>query len=189
MVVGVLDPVDDRVVELVTSAPRAPVEHVLLEQRVERLHRRVIAGRRDPTHRPGQPVGLQHGHEISRAELAAPVRVNDRRTDPPPSSNRRAQRQDRQVSCHAGVDRVADDPFREQVLDQAGVELALAGPVLGVGVGPERPFHLSMGGFLRPALRTGRATSTASGSPRVQAAGAGDPVVTLVHGVGILVPR
>ena len=37
----------------------------------------------------------------------------------------------------------------------------------GVGVGPERPVSLSAGGFLRPALRTGRATSTASGSPRV----------------------
>ncbi len=36
-----------------------------------------------------------------------------------------------------------------------------------VGVGPERPASLSAGGFLRPALRTGRATSTASGSPRV----------------------
>ena len=36
-----------------------------------------------------------------------------------------------------------------------------------VGVGPGRPASLSTGGFPRPALRTGRATLTASGSPRV----------------------
>jgi hypothetical protein len=36
---------------------------------------------------------------------------------------------------------------------------------LGVGVGPQRPARLSPGGFLWPALRTGRAASTASGSP------------------------
>ena len=37
----------------------------------------------------------------------------------------------------------------------------------GVGVGPGRPASLSTGGFPRPALRTGRATLTASGSPHV----------------------
>ncbi len=36
---------------------------------------------------------------------------------------------------------------------------------LEVGVGPERPAGVSADGFLRPALRTGRATFTASGSP------------------------
>ena len=36
-----------------------------------------------------------------------------------------------------------------------------------VGVGPERPACRSAGGFLRPALRTGRATLTASGAPRI----------------------
>ena len=39
-------------------------------------------------------------------------------------------------------------------------------PNAQVGVGPERPVDLSVGGFLWPALRTGRATFTASGSPR-----------------------
>src|ERR1019366_5408169 len=45
----------------------------------------------------------------------------------------------------------------------------------GVGVGPGRPASLSAGGFPWPALRTGHAISTASGSPRVHAAGTGDP--------------
>src|ERR1019366_9532894 len=44
-----------------------------------------------------------------------------------------------------------------------------------VGVGPGRPASLSAGGFPWPALRTGHAISTASGSPRVHAAGTGDP--------------
>jgi hypothetical protein len=68
-----------------------------------------------------------------------------------------------------------------------GTRAAVAAGV-DVGVGPGRPVSLSAGGFPRPALRTGRATSTASGSPRGHAAGAGIPVV-LDHGVGILVPR
>ena len=42
-----------------------------------------------------------------------------------------------------------------------------------VGVGPERPVDLSAGGFLWPALRTGRATLTASGSPRTHATDVG----------------
>jgi len=36
--------------------------------------------------------------------------------------------------------------------------------MLCVGAGQERPVSLSAGGFLLPALRTGRAASTASGS-------------------------
>ncbi len=54
---------------------------------------------------------------------------------------------------------------------------------------PQRPARLSSGGFLRPALRTGRATLIASGSPRVHVAGAGGPVVgALDHGVGMRAP-
>ncbi len=45
-VVGVLDPHEDRVGE-----------------RVEGLHGGVVAGRRDPAHRPGEVVRLEHRHE------------------------------------------------------------------------------------------------------------------------------
>src|SRR5450759_2373678 len=55
---------------------------------------------------------------------------------------------------------------------------------LAVGVGPRRGAGLSAGPFPRPALRTGRATLAASGSPRVHAAGTGDPGAALVHGAG-----
>ncbi len=40
-------------------------------------------------------------------------------------------RSDDEAGLHARVDRIADDPVREQVLDRAAVELALVGPVLG----------------------------------------------------------
>src|ERR1039458_3911005 len=96
---------------------------------------------------------------------------------------------DSQCRRHLRIHGITDDPIGEDILDGTEVELAFAGRVLGVGVGPGRPASLSTGGFPRPALRTGRATLTASGSPRVHAAGAGDPDSMLVHGVGIRVPR
>ena len=51
--------------------------------------------------------------------------------------------------------------------------------------------RLSTGPFPRSAPRTGRATSTASGSPRVGARGQATRVVALcgVQGVGIAAPR
>ena len=42
VVVGRLDPGDDRAAELVTVVPWLTVQHVLLEQREERFHRRVV---------------------------------------------------------------------------------------------------------------------------------------------------
>ena len=43
-VVGVLDPGDDRVAKLVAGSPALLVQDVLLEQRMERFHCRVVAG-------------------------------------------------------------------------------------------------------------------------------------------------
>ena len=57
------------------------------------------------------------------------------------------------------------------------------------GVGSDRgALPAFAGGFPRPALRTGRATFTASGSPCVHAIGVAGPVISFAHGVGILVP-
>ena len=58
-----------------------------------------------------------------------------------------------------------------------------AGGQVGVGVGPGRPTSLSAGGFPRPALRTGRAALTASGSPQAHAS------ASVAHGVGMRLPR
>jgi hypothetical protein len=91
-----------------------------------------------------------------------------------------------------GFDGPADDVATEDVDDHVAVVVdAPSRPrQFRVGVGPERPARLSPSGFLRPALRTGRATSAASGSPRAHAAGAGAPVVgALDHGVGMRAPR
>jgi hypothetical protein len=59
-------------------------------------------------------------------------------------------------------------------------------------VGPGRPVRLTPGGFPRPALRTRRATLTATGAPHVLPVG--QPVTvtaagSIVQGVGILLPR
>ena len=75
------------------------------------------------------------------------------------------------------------------VTDGTEVGLGLTNAQVGVGVGPERPFDISADGSLRPALRTGRAILTASGSPRVYANDADDSFSMLVHGVGIRAPR
>ena len=125
-VVGVLDPDDDLVGELGSRGPAAAVEDVLLEQRVERLHRGVVAGGRDPAHRPGEPVRLEHRPEGPRAKLAAAVGVNDHGAVRLAASDRRAQRRDGEVGGHPVADRVADDPVGEHVLDAAAVELAFA---------------------------------------------------------------
>ena len=69
--------------------------------------------------------------------------------------------------CHGDTDHAAGC----QVQDERQVEEPLAGSDVGVGVGPGRPSCFSAGGFPRPALRTGRATSGASGSPCVHATG------------------
>ena len=57
------------------------------------------------------------------------------------------------------------------------------GGQVGVGVEPGRPTSLSAGGFPRPALRTGRAALTASGSPQAHAS------ASVAHGVGMRLPR
>ena len=57
------------------------------------------------------------------------------------------------------------------------------------GIGPGRGASVSAGPFPRPVPRTGRATSTASGSPRVPLGYATTVVVDLLHGVGIAAPR
>jgi hypothetical protein len=62
--------------------------------------------------------------------------------------------------------RPAHYPTGERVEHHRAIDLAFTSWMLDVGVGPERPVRLSSCGFLRPALRTGRAILTASGSRR-----------------------
>ena len=57
-------------------------------------------------------------------------------------------RGDDEPGLHSRVDRVADDPVGEQVLDGAAVELAFVGPVLGE---VRYPHHVGGGGGEVPA--------------------------------------
>ena len=73
--VGPLNPDHDREAQFLPGGPSLPVEHVLLQQGEEGLHRGVVAARADAAHRPGDAVVLQHPDEGVRAELRAPIAV------------------------------------------------------------------------------------------------------------------
>ena len=66
--------------------------------------------------------------------------------------------------CHHPAHHVTAEDVEQHV--EVGVRPLLRAQQFGVGVEPQRPGRLSPTGFLRPALRTGRAIFTASGSPR-----------------------
>lgn len=68
-VVGALDPGHDRQPELLTGGPPMLVENVLLQEREERFHRRVIAHGADPTHRSGQAGSTERMHEFPGSKL------------------------------------------------------------------------------------------------------------------------
>src|SRR3954454_20674502 len=68
-VIRALDPGDDRQAELLTVRPAPPIEHVLLQESEEGLHRGVVSARADPAHRADQAVVYQRADEGVRAEL------------------------------------------------------------------------------------------------------------------------
>ena len=53
------------------------VEHVLLQQRGERLHGGIVAGRADSAHRSGLPMPVECGDEFPAAELRSAVGMHD----------------------------------------------------------------------------------------------------------------
>ena len=63
-VIGPLDPGDDRDPQLLSGPPALAVQDVLLGQREERFHRRVIAGRADLAHRSDEVMTVQGMHEL-----------------------------------------------------------------------------------------------------------------------------
>src|SRR5699024_591985 len=68
-VVGPLDPDDDRDPYLFSSPPPLSIQDVLLEQREEGLHRRVVPGNADFPHRSDEVMPVQRVHELPRPEL------------------------------------------------------------------------------------------------------------------------
>jgi hypothetical protein len=76
-VVGTFDSGDDRDPEFLAGGPPPAVEHVLLQQREEGVHGRIVAGRADPAHRSGQLVAVEGPDELPAAELRPTVGVHD----------------------------------------------------------------------------------------------------------------
>lgn len=68
-VVGALYPPHDSGAELFSSVPNSLVKDILLEEREETFHGRVIPGGADPAHAPDQPVSLQSALVFPGAEL------------------------------------------------------------------------------------------------------------------------
>ena len=61
-VIGALDPDDNRNPQVVSCGPSLPIQHVLLQQRGERLSRCVVPGGADPTH-PSDHVEFVEGRD------------------------------------------------------------------------------------------------------------------------------
>src|SRR5271165_4190351 len=108
------------------------VEDVLLEQRVEGLHRGVVTGRGDPSHRSPEPGRLEDGPDGPRAELPCSVGVDDHGARGLSAGDRLAQGRRRQLGSHAGPEGIADDAPGAQVLQETAVELALGCSVMSV---------------------------------------------------------
>jgi hypothetical protein len=145
-VVGVLDPGDDREPELLPDLPAAPVEDVLLQQREERLHRRVVGAGPDAAHRAAQLVVVEGLDEGVGPELAAAVGMHHSR-DRSASQDGAGEGADGQLGGHPVGHGVADDPSAAGILDRAEVKLPLRRGVFG-DVGQPQPVDL-LGGEAR----------------------------------------
>jgi len=73
VVVGPLDPGDDRDPQLFSSPPPLAVQDVLLPQSEEGLHRAVVPGGIHFPHRSDEVMEVQGVHEVSRAKLGSSV--------------------------------------------------------------------------------------------------------------------
>jgi hypothetical protein len=171
------------------GSARTAGQALTLQGREERLGQRVVpalpraATRQDDRQVVGEP-GV-----VAAGVLATAVGMEHHSGCGITGGDRVGQRIGDQLGAQLLGQGEPDHPTGGDVDHGGEIQPAFPGREGGVGVGPGRPARLSPGGFPRPALRTGRATLPASGSPRGHAAGAGGPVVSLGHGVGILAPR
>ena len=129
-VIGPLDPGDDGDAQILSRLPTLAIEHVLLEQREEGLHGRVVTAGADPAHRSGEAVVLEGADEGLGSKLRSAVGMNYHGVDRMAECNGVAQSRDGQRCGHSIGQAVADDAIRVDVLDGTAVELSLVGPVL-----------------------------------------------------------
>jgi hypothetical protein len=76
-VVSAFDPGDDCASECVAGGPGLSVQDVLLQQRKEALHGRVVGGSGDLAHRADHGVTDQPAVELSGTKLSASTGVDD----------------------------------------------------------------------------------------------------------------
>lgn len=74
-VVGPLNPGHDLQPKFLPGLPPFLVQNVLLQEREERFHRRVICARADPAHRSGDSGLAQQLDEYPRTKLRSTIRM------------------------------------------------------------------------------------------------------------------
>ena len=99
-VVGALDPGHDRDPQLVAGRPSLAIEDVLLEEREERLHRRVVAGRADLAHRPDHVVAGERSVEFPGTKLRSAIRMQDAPGDVTAAGNGVVERRHGDAGLH-----------------------------------------------------------------------------------------
>jgi len=89
-VVGPLDPGRDRDPQFLAGLPSLPVEDVLLQQREERLHRGVVAGRTNPAHGADHVMAVELVDQLPGTKLRPAVVCSTQPATPAPAALRRA---------------------------------------------------------------------------------------------------
>src|SRR5690606_2322565 len=106
-VVGPLDPGHDRDPELLPGGPVPAIQDVLLQQREERLHGRVVPGSTHATHRSDHVVSVQGVDEFPAAKLRSAIRVHDATGDVTAPGDGAVERGDSEPGLHPVADGVA----------------------------------------------------------------------------------
>ena len=103
-VISPFDPPNDRGPQLLSGGPGTAVEHVLLQQREERLHGGVVAGGADAAHRADHGVSVKRTDELPAAELGPAVGVKHAAGDVAASGDRVVQGLDGESRLHPRID-------------------------------------------------------------------------------------
>ena len=124
-VVGPLDPGDDRDAQLLAGRPDLPVQDVPLQQAEEVLRGGVVACGADAAHGSDHGMSDQCADVLPASKLRSPVGMQHAAGDVATPGDRVAQGVHGDAGLHPRVDRIADDPVGEHVLDRAKVKLAI----------------------------------------------------------------
>lgn len=117
-VVGVLNPVNDRVTKLPACSPSPAVQPFFC-----RSEKNGSIAALSPAVATREPLGAEHGAECPRAKLLPTVAVDHDGAVGLTACDRGPERSDGELGGPAFVDRVAHDPVREHVFDRSAARV------------------------------------------------------------------